>query len=163
MSKLRGMVKRFRASWLLLICLTLFLDRGTKHLVLRKIARGEVIEFSSYLNLVCVKNRGAAFSLLADYQHSHCFFISLAFLLLSYLIYVLLSSEQNRGWSNGGYSLIIGGAIGNLIDRLIYHGVVDFLDFHLHGWHWPAFNLADSAICLGCLLVLVDSFRYKKV
>lgn len=137
-------------------------DQGTKHVIGSVLAPGEVRSVTGFLNLVLVFNRGAAFSFLSQasgWQRE--FFIGLALVATAVIIVLLWRNPQARLFS-AGLSLIMGGAIGNLWDRIALGHVVDFLDFHAFGYHWPAFNLADSAITAGAALLLLDAFRERK-
>jgi len=108
---------------------------------------------------VLTYNTGAAFSFLAGADGwQRGFFIAIA-LVAVVVISVLLVRHASEGMFCFSLSLILGGAVGNVLDRIVLGHVVDFLDFHAAGWHWPAFNLADSAISVGAVLLIADSFR----
>ena len=129
------------------------LDQGTKQLVEAKLAYAQVIPVTAFFNLVHVGNTGAAFSILADAGGwQRWFFIALATGISAWLALALLKPRQQL--ETAGYCLILGGALGNLADRVFRGYVVDSLDFHWSGWHWPAFNFADLAITLGVGLFL---------
>jgi signal peptidase II len=137
-------------------------DQATKYVVLREFALHESVSVTSFFNLVLVYNRGAAFSFLAGasgWQRE--FFIGIALAASAWVVY-LLRRHSHETLFAFSLSLILGGAIGNLIDRLLYGAVVDFLDFHLYGYHWPAFNVADSAITCGAVLLVWESLRPGK-
>ena len=138
------------AGWLILV------DQLTKLAVLARFQLGESLPLTSFFNLVLVYNPGAAFSFLADAGGwQKWFFVVLALAISGWIVHMLLAHpEQKR--QNFALSLILGGAIGNVIDRVMYGAVVDFLDFHVAGWHWPAFNVADSAITMGAVLLVLD-------
>lgn len=124
------------------------LDQGTKQLVEAKLEYAQAIPMTAFFNLVHVWNTGAAFSILADAGGwQRWFFIALATGISAWLALALLKPRQPL--ETTGYCLILGGALGNLTDRIFRGYVVDSLDFHWAGWHWPAFNLADLAITLG--------------
>lgn len=145
--------------WLGLIALVVVADQWTKQLVLSHFMLHEVRPVTEWFNLVLVYNSGAAFSFLAQAGGwQKWFFLGLALVICSWLGHMLWQHRAER-LLPGALALVIGGAIGNVIDRLRYDAVVDFIDWHLAGWHWPAFNLADSAICLGVALMLIDQFR----
>lgn len=146
--------------WLWLAALVLVLDLASKQLVLQQMQPyRDVLALTGFFNLVHVHNTGAAFSLFADQPGwQRGFFILLA-LAASVVILVLLQRSRGKALFSMALSLILGGALGNLIDRLRFGHVIDFLDFHLGGWHWPAFNVADSAITLGAALLIWDSLR----
>ena len=153
---------RVTLAWVLLALAIAFADQGTKYLFAALLAPGHVRPVTGFFNLVLVFNRGAAFSLLADapgWQRE--LFAGLA-VAASALIVVLLARHSADRLFCAGLSLILGGALGNLWDRIALGHVVDFLDFHAWGYHWPAFNLADSAITVGAALLILDSFRARK-
>lgn len=147
-------MKRF-GLWMALILVVIGLDQGSKFAILQHFAEYEALRITDFFNLVLVYNPGAAFSFLADHSGwQRWFFTILAAVICSWLGRLTWVHRAER-LQPAAFSLVIGGAIGNVIDRL-YHGrVVDFLDFHLAEHHWPAFNLADSAICLGVILMIV--------
>lgn len=134
-------------------------DQWTKYAITSNLRYGESVTITSFFNLVLVYNKGAAFSFLSDAGGwQRAFFIGItgaAIVVLSWLI-AKHESEKLFRW---GLTLILGGAIGNLIDRVAYGHVVDFLDFHFAGWHFWAFNVADSAITIGAGLLILDSFH----
>lgn len=116
-----------------------------------------------FFNLVHVYNKGAAFSFLADQGGwQRWFFAVLAFAICGLLIHWLRKQSVAQRWSGIAYSLIIGGALGNVFDRLVLGHVVDFLDFYWQRAHWPAFNLADSFIFIGAAMIVLDGFRSEK-
>ena len=124
------------------------LDQGTKQLVEAKLEYAQIIPVTAFFNLVHVWNTGAAFSILADAGGwQRWFFIALATGISAWLALALLKPRQQP--EAAAYCLILGGALGNLADRVFRGYVVDSLDFHWNGWHWPAFNFADLAITLG--------------
>ena len=136
-------------------------DRLTKVLVLEAFAPGESRLVTGFLNLVLVFNKGAAFSFLAGAAGWQTpLFMAIA-LVAAAVVSVLLLRRPGRSLFSGGLALILGGALGNLWDRIAWGHVVDFLDFHAAGWHWPAFNVADSAITVGAGLLIVESFLHR--
>ena len=148
--------------WLALSLAVIAADQASKLAILARFALHESVEIASFFNVVLVYNRGAAFSFLAGasgWQRE--FFIGIALAASAWVIYLL---RKHRGETLFCFSLalILGGAIGNVIDRLRYGAVVDFLDFHVYGYHWPAFNLADSAITCGAVLLVWESLRPRK-
>jgi signal peptidase II len=149
-------------AWFVLAALTLGLDQLTKLAVVNTMTLGQSIALTDFLNLVYVLNSGAAFSFLADAGGwQKWFFTGLALLVVLLLGWMITRAPRQKIFATGA-SLIIGGAIGNVIDRLTIGAVVDFIDFYWRSWHWPAFNLADSAICLGAFLLIVDELRRVK-
>ena len=148
--------------WLALAALVLILDQISKAWILDSFRHMERQSVTSFFNLVLVFNPGASFSFLADAGGwQKWFFVGLA-LVISLWLLSLLRKHAHERLLPAALSLILGGAIGNVIDRLRFDAVVDFLDFHLAGYHWPAFNVADSAITVGVALMLWHQFRYGK-
>lgn len=147
-------------SWLWLAGLVLALDQATKLAIINQLtAYVDVIAVTSFFNLVHVHNTGAAFSLFADqpgWQRS--FFVGVAVIASAVILYLLRKTQGRRTFSIA-LVLILGGAIGNVIDRILYGHVIDFLDVYVGAWHWPAFNIADSAITLGAAMLIFDSMR----
>lgn len=149
-------------KWLGLAAAVLVLDQLTKVAIRRTFNLHEMVEITSFFNVVLVYNKGAAFSLLADaggWQRG--LFIAIA-LSASVWIAWLLRKYSAQTLFCLALSLILGGAIGNVIDRVLYGAVVDFLDFHAAGIHWPAFNVADSAITCGAVLLIWDAIKPKR-
>ncbi len=144
-------------AWLWLAGLVLVLDQISKYAVVSRFALYDLVEVTRFFNLVRVHNTGAAFSMLADQAGwQRLFFIAVALVASAVILHLLRKPCPDRRFCVA-LGLILGGAVGNLIDRLLYGHVIDFLDFHFAGWHWPAFNVADSAITIGALLLIVDS------
>ncbi len=137
------------------VAVALVADQATKWLVLSALQPGEIVPVTGFFNLVLTFNRGVAFGLLAsDYWWKPYFLAGMALVICAGLLWWL--RDQTRTWMRLATGLIVGGALGNVIDRFGQPGVVDFLDFHLAGYHWPAFNLADSCIVVGVGLLLLD-------
>lgn len=137
------------------------LDQVVKQLVHTTFDYGQVISLTPFFNLVHVWNTGAAFSVLADAGGwQRWLFIALAIGVSAWLAWVLLKPVAQLEAS--AYCLILGGALGNLADRIFRGYVVDLLDFHWSGWHWPAFNVADIAITCGAALLIVVTVRIKQ-
>ena len=146
--------------WLGIAAVVILLDQLSKITITKLFTLGEEKVVTSFFNLVLAYNSGAAFSFL---QHAggwqRYFFTAIALGAAAYIIYLLRKHGGQRlfCWA---LALILGGAIGNVIDRLLYGHVIDFLDFHYPAFgHFPAFNLADSAICLGAALFILDELR----
>lgn len=139
----------------IIICL---LDLLTKELIFAILDKQEFayIKVTSFFNLVKVYNRGVSFGLFNDLIYGKIILIIIASIITLFLIYWLSKTEQPK--IAFALSLVIGGALGNIIDRSIYGAVADFLDFHLFGIHWPAFNLADSSITIGAIILIFDEF-----
>lgn len=148
--------------WLALSALLVVLDQLTKHAMTRALAFGNGIEVTPFFNLVLVYNRGAAFSFLSSasgWQRE--LFIAIALIASAWVVY-LIRTHPRQTLFCFALSFILGGAVGNVIDRLLVGAVVDFLDFHLAGYHWPAFNIADSAVTCGAALLLWEGLRSHK-
>jgi signal peptidase II len=153
-------------AWLALAVLVIVLDQITKTLVLQQFKLGDSTTLTSYFNLVRVHNTGAAFSFLADASGwQRWFFVGLGLVAAVFIIGML---RQHGGQTLFSFALvmILGGALGNVIDRLMHGYVVDFLQFHwdfleplFHGGYFPSFNLADAAITLGAVCLIVDELR----
>lgn len=137
-------------------------DQLTKWLVLADFAPGERREITGFFNLVLVFNKGAAFSFLADAQGWQTPLLLVFAVIASIVVSVLLVRSPDKRLFAAGLSLILGGAVGNVIDRLRFGHVVDFVDLHAGGWHWPAFNVADSAITVGAVLLIIDGFVHHE-
>jgi signal peptidase II len=146
--------------WLWLAALVLLLDQATKLAVVdRLIAYVDVIPLTGFFNLVHVHNTGAAFSLFADQPGwQRGFFIGVALIASGVILYLMRKTQGRRTFSIA-LALILGGAIGNVIDRILYGHVIDFLDVYVGTWHWPAFNVADSAISVGAVMLIWDGMR----
>lgn len=135
------------------------LDQLTKLWVLNTFVPGESIEVTPFFNLVLVFNPGAAFSFLADHAGwQRWFFTAIALMISGWIVWQLRSLRPGTLYSLG-LALIMGGALSNLIDRLWLGMVIDFIDLHAVGWHWPAFNVADSAVCVGAVLYVLCQSR----
>ena len=152
------MSKRF-AGWLGLSLLTIVLDQWSKLAIVARFAENEYLPLTDFFNLTLRYNPGAAFSFLAGHDGwQRWFFTVLAVGVSAYLI-KLIRQHQSEILQPASFALIVGGALGNVIDRFHYGRVVDFLDVHIGDLHWPAFNIADSAICLGVTLMIIAEIR----
>ena len=147
--------------WLWLAVLVIVLDQFTKHLILASFRAGEELPLTPFASLVLAFNRGAAFSFLADGGGwQRWFFALIAVVACVAMLWFL--RRGGRALFCAGLALIIGGALGNLFDRLTLGHVVDFLLLHWRGWYYPAFNVADSAITIGAVALIIDSFRERR-
>ena len=139
-----------------LIIIVILLDQISKWIVIQSLSENSALYVLPILNIVLVYNPGAAFGFLADaggWQNG--FFIVVTLLILVAIFYFLIKAKkENRNIEMIAIILIFAGAIGNLIDRIFKGKVVDFIDFHWHQYHYPAFNVADSAICIGVFLMI---------
>jgi len=152
----------YRWLWFALAVAVALADQATKRYVATALPFGTSEPLTPFFNLVHVRNPGAAFSFLAGAGGWQRYIFIVFALVVSAILAFLIQRKNLPRIEVGGYSLILGGALGNLIDRIWHGAVVDYLDFHLFGWHWPAFNLADSAIVLGVLLFLYGSIRAQR-
>jgi signal peptidase II len=145
--------------WLGISLIVLLLDQLTKLTILKLFHYGESLAVTGFFNLVLVYNKGAAFSFLAAESgwQRHLFTV-IGLAAAVYIVY-LLRKHAGQGLFCCALALILGGAIGNVIDRILYGHVIDFLDVFVGNWHWPAFNIADSAICIGAVLFVLDELR----
>ncbi|NWG31297.1 MAG: lipoprotein signal peptidase [Rhodocyclaceae bacterium] len=147
--------------WFAFAGAVILLDQVTKNWVLAVFHLHESVAVAPFFNLVLVMNPGASFSFLADAGGwQKWFFIALALGISAWLAVLILRHAGER-LMPAALALILGGALGNVIDRIRFGAVVDFLDVHYAGWHWPAFNVADSAITLGVILLLWHQLRHK--
>lgn len=145
--------------WLLLSALVITLDAWTKHLALQHLSPGlPVVVFDGWWNWTLSFNPGAAFSFLSDASGWQRWFFSALAIIISGLLAFWLSRTQRSDWHQAlPFALIIGGALGNLLDRLQHGHVIDFIDWYWGSYHWPAFNIADSAIVGGAIGMIVFS------
>ena len=137
-------------------------DQLVKWIFLSKFVPGERLEVTGFFNLVLVFNKGAAFSFLADAPGWQTPVLAAVAIAASAVISVLILKNKNKNLFCSGLALILGGAIGNLIDRLRFGHVVDFLDFHAMGWHWPALKVAVSAITRGAAVLILEGFASRE-
>jgi signal peptidase II len=145
--------------WIILIVLLIALDQISKLAITNLFVLGQFEVVTSWFNLVRVHNTGAAFSFLADAGGwQRWFFIGLGVAAVVYLG-ILMLQHAGQTWFSLAASLIIAGAVGNTIDRATWGYVIDFIDLHAAGWHWPAFNFADSYISVGAVLFILDELR----
>ncbi len=151
------------APYLILVVILLLLDQLTKLWVLQTFQPYEVVSVLPVFNLTLVFNPGAAFSFLGDAGGwQRWFFIGLTSVVSVVLLVWLFKLRLHEGLTGLSLAMILGGALGNLTDRIRLGEVVDFLDFYWQQWHWPAFNLADSSITLGVVLMLIASWKSKE-
>jgi len=151
-----------RWLWLWLSALVIVLDQVSKTWISAHFAYGESLMVLGVFNLVLVHNTGAAFSFLHDAGGMQRWLFSIIAIIASLWIMLLLRRHRAQTLFALALSLILGGALGNLIDRIAYGYVVDFLHFHWHEHYFPAFNVADSAISCGAFLLILDSLKGRK-
>ena len=146
-------------QWLAVALIVMLLDQFTKVLIVSSFQLGESSLVTSFFNVVRVHNSGAAFSFLAGASGwQRWFFVGLGAVAAVFITWMLLRHGQQTLFAFA-LSLILGGAIGNVIDRLLYGHVVDFIQVHWAGWYFPAFNVADSAISVGAACLIWDEIR----
>ncbi|MGV8803350.1 MAG: signal peptidase II [Polaromonas sp.] len=145
--------------WLGLALLLLMADQLTKMVILDNYQLGDATYVTSFFNIVRVHNLGAAFSFLASESGWQRWFFTAIGVAAAVFIVWLLKSHPGQKLFSFAMACILGGAIGNVVDRTMHGYVVDFLDFHYAGWHFPAFNVADSAITVGAICMILDELR----
>ena len=144
-------------KWLWLSALVIALDQVTKVAADTWLAYHDPVPVLPFFNLLLSYNTGAAFSFLSDAGGwQRWFFVVLALGVSAVIALWLYRLPANQRWTAMALGLVLGGAIGNVIDRLLYGHVVDFLDFYVGQWHWPTFNVADSAITIGVAVLIID-------
>jgi len=150
-------------KWLWLSALVVALDQFTKYLAVHYLQLHAPLALLPGLNLALTHNSGAAFSMLSQAGGwQRWFFILLAVTVCIAVIVWLNNLAPQRRWMACCLALILGGALGNLCDRLILGYVIDFIDVYYHYLHWPAFNVADSAITIGAIMLIIDSFWFTE-
>ena len=137
----------------------LLLDQLSKWSALSNLQFGVPETVLPFMNWLLLLNPGAAFSFLAQSSGWQRWFFTILGLAASLYILWLLRKNQTDSLLSIALSFILGGALGNVLDRIMYGAVVDFIDLHCGNWHWPAFNLADSAICIGAALIVLGELR----
>lgn len=143
-----------------IIVTTLALDQVSKYYLIRLMEESDhILNLTSFFNLVMVWNPGVSFGMLQNIAYGQIILSVVAFIIISVLLrWFHKTPNRTYAWAFG---LIIGGASGNVLDRLFYGAVADFFDLHVAGYHWPAFNIADVAVCLGAALLIIDSIWGK--
>lgn len=148
-------------GWIAL--LVVVLDQVTKYAALNWLVYHTEVKLMPFVNLTLVFNTGAAFGFLGEASGwQNTFFISVAVAASAIIIAMLRRLTPSDAWMAVALTLILGGAIGNLTDRVAHGYVIDFIDVHYRGWHWPAFNLADSAITIGAIALIVDALGWMR-
>ena len=148
-------------GWFALAALVVAADQLTKLAILGAFAPGERRAMAGFFNLVLVYNKGAAFSFLAGADGWQTPLLGLFAVVAAIVVSVMIVKTPDKKLLCTGLACILGGALGNLVDRVRFGYVVDFLDFHALGWHWPAFNVADSAITVGAVLLILEGFVHE--
>lgn len=145
-------------NWLWLSFAIIVLDQISKFVITRYLGLFDVVAVLPFFNLTVLHNTGAAFSFLADaagWQRWFFIFLGLG-VSAAILVWLRRLPRGEQRWLVIALALVLGGALGNVIDRAVYGYVIDFLDFYYKTWHWPAFNVADSAITIGAILLIID-------
>lgn len=148
--------------WLGLALILLIADQLTKVLILGSYSLGDATYVTSFFNIVRAHNTGAAFSFLASAAGWQRWLFTAIGVAAALFILWMLKSHAGQKLFSFALACILGGAVGNVIDRLLHGYVVDFLDFHYGGWHFPAFNVADSAITIGAVCLILDELLRVK-
>lgn len=145
--------------WLIVTVIVFFIDIISKFVIHNTFYYGESIRLCDFFAITYARNTGAAFSILEGQR----WFLALVAIVISvFIIYMLYKNGRNKRLENFSLAMILGGALGNLFDR-IYHGfVVDFFDVNFGNWHYPTFNIADCAICVGIFLFILSSYKNRK-
>ena len=143
-----------------LIILVFILDRVTKVAIINHQANNQSIFVNDYLNFELVWNTGIGFGLLS--QNANIYYHLISFIIFSFIIFLIYLLSKAHFFEKILFSLIVGGAAGNLYDRLIYFAVPDFIDFHINYFHWFTFNIADIFITLGIILIIIQDLIFKK-
>lgn len=145
--------------WLWLALLVLVIDLGVKQWIMDNFQLYETRALIPFFNLHYAHNPGAAFSFLAGEDGwQRWFFAGIAIAIAGLLVAMMYRRPASDKLNNIAYALIIGGALGNLFDRMVHGFVVDMIDFYVGDWHFPTFNVADTAICIGAALIVVEGF-----
>ena len=159
MASLKSNSRQAFLLWLGLSSLLLILDQLTKIIAKNSLFEGVSQPVTSFLNWTLVYNSGAAFSFLSQAGGWQRWFFTGVGIIAALIMIWLIRKNSHQTIFSLALSLVLSGAIGNVIDRIIYGAVVDFVDVHYMGWHWPAFNIADSAITIGVILLIVDEIK----
>ena len=150
--------------WLWCSVAVVVLDQSTKVAAVALLDPASSVALIPTIDLVLAYNTGAAFSFLSTAGGwQRWLFIGLAFAICAFILQWLRDLPRRARWLPIALSLVLGGAVGNAIDRIRIGAVVDFIDFHVGAWHWPVFNVADSAICVGAALLVLGTFRRESV
>ncbi len=150
-------------KWIWLSVLVVVLDQLTKQLATAYLNYAEPVAVMPLFNLTLMHNTGAAFSFLSQAGGwQRWFFAVIALVVSAGIIFWLKRLGHDKLWEALALALVMGGAIGNVVDRIIHGYVIDFLDFYYGAWHWPAFNVADIAIVVGAAILIIDSLWPRK-
>jgi len=144
--------------WIWVSLLVILIDQGSKYWISAHFDLYESLDLMPFLRLFLSHNKGAAFSMLGSSPVLAFYLFSTfsALVVMGMLFWIFCLQASNR-WLSVSLTLILGGAVGNLIDRVRFGYVVDFIDVYVNQWHWPTFNIADSAICVGAAMLIIDA------
>jgi len=157
-----SVISRRNLRWLWLSVVVIVLDQVTKQWAINLLEMHQPVAVAPFLNLTLTYNTGAAFSLLNDAGGwQRWLFAGLSVVVSIVIVVWLWRIPSGERWLACGLALVVGGALGNLWDRLAIGAVVDFIDVYYQRWHWPAFNVADSAICVGAALLIISTFKAR--
>lgn len=147
-------------KWLQFSILLMLLDMGSKFWIKSYFYPGEVLFISYCCNFYCVYNAGLAFGLFSNMMVSFrwLFVWIVIAIIIAFIVFLCKSVKLFSKCYYCAYSMIIGGALGNLFDRILYGTVIDFIDIHIGSWHWPTFNLADTEICIGVFILVMRHY-----
>jgi signal peptidase II len=144
--------------WIWISIVIILLDQWSKYSITAHFQLHESYDLTSFMRLVLAHNKGAAFSMLGHSPKLALYlFSTIASMVVLGLLFWLFCLSASSRWLSVSITLILGGAIGNLIDRVRFGYVVDFIDIYVNQWHWPAFNVADTAICVGAVMIMIDA------
>ncbi|MDX1253175.1 MAG: signal peptidase II [Gammaproteobacteria bacterium] len=150
-------------KWLWLSLVVIVLDQATKFLASGMLILHQPVAVLPFFNLTLMHNTGAAFSFLHDASGWQRWFFAVLALIVSVMLVLWLRRLQpQERWLATALTLVLGGALGNLVDRLMYGYVVDFIQLYYQDWYYPAFNVADSAITVGAVMLVIDTFKGKE-
>ncbi|GLS89548.1 lipoprotein signal peptidase [Psychromonas marina] len=156
-------IEKTGLRWLWITVILLILDQATKYWTVQALDLYESYQVLSFFNFTYARNFGAAFSFLGDASGWQKYlFTGIAFAVSAFLLYSLKQNRFDKRWENIAFSLVLSGAIGNAMDRVIFGYVVDFLDFDLGFYRWPTFNVADIAIFIGAAMIILGSIIYPE-
>ena len=155
-------MKSTSLKWLWISALVLILDQISKYYIVNSFILYESLYLFPGLNFTYVHNTGAAFSFLSNAGGwQRWLFIALSSAVSIGLLMWIYNLPVTWRWLAASLALVLGGALGNLVDRIIFGYVIDFIDVYYRGWHWPAFNIADSAISIGVVMLIIDTFWFE--
>ena len=162
MSQTKHTLRHSGLFWVWISLIVVVLDQATKIWADTTLILGQPVEVMPFFNLTLLYNTGVAFSFMADAGGWQRWFFTILAAAISTIIVVWMArTPRARVWENTALAMILGGAIGNnLIDRVIYGHVIDFIDVYYQQWHWPVFNIADSAITIGAIMLLIDAIWF---